>query len=335
MRCVTDHQDLQTATGHSTSAPSKPPATQANQNKFASWLQQFDQLRLGMSETERAFTCKFAPVGRACFNTQLLQQLRQMQRDISGESNARHAPRAGVDFDFMIVGSATPGVYNLGGDLALFRQLVSDGNSSALRDYAQLCVDVVFSNERSYDAPITTIAAVEGSCLGGGFEAALSCDVVIAEEHVKFGFPEILFGLFPGMGAVNFLTRRVPRRKVLDLLLSGKTFSAAALHEMGLIEQVVPRGALQAAVDEYIKRRQRSSRAHAAVHASIRASQPYSNAEFSYITDHWVETAMQLSEKDLKKMSRLAEAQERQRGQILENPRRPAAASARADLAAL
>lgn len=276
-----------------------------------SWYQRFPQLQLSLSSRERIFWCAFNPAGRPCFNLNLLQELRQMQSDISGISNKYLTPVAGGEFDFMVVCSATPGVYNLGGDLSLFRKLVIERRNEDLRSYAQLCVDVVRDNENSYGAPITTIAQVAGSCLGGGFEAALSCDVIIAEENVKFGFPEILFGLFPGMGAINFISRRVSRKHVLELILSGKTFSAKDLCEIGLVDYVCPRGRSKSVVQEFIKRRQERAPAYGAVHSSLRECQKYTDAEFDHIIDQWVGVAMNLSEKDLNKMLRLANAQER------------------------
>lgn len=315
LRDIANHDHSSDFRSDTNSKVAEAPHTLEAELKFDSWCKKFDQLQLSVSQDERTYWCGFAPTGRACFNLGLLQDLRQMQRDIAGSSSERTAPRAGIDFDFMVVRSATPGVYNLGGDLKLFRQLVEDGDRTALRSYAQLCVDVVHANEISYGAPVNTIAMVEGSCLGGGFEAALSCDVIIAEDHVKFGFPEILFGLFPGMGAINFLTRRIAQKHVLDLILSGKTFSAAALQELGLVDQVVAKGEARSAVEAHINRARKTSRARAAVHASVRNCQSYSKAEFDYIIDQWVNVAMQLTDRDLNKMLRLAEAQERKREQ--------------------
>lgn len=277
------------------------------------WLQSFEQISLKLDPVHRTFWCNFAPSGRACFNTDLLVDLRRMQKAIADPSSETFSPTAGHDFDFMVVGSATPGVYNLGGDLMLFRQLVLEGDSDGLRSYARLCVDVVCANETAYDAPITTIAAVQGSCLGGGFEAALSCDVIFAEDHAKFGFPEILFGLFPGMGAINFLTRRVSRRNALDLLLSGKTYTAQALHDLGLVDHVVPAGKGKIAATQFIERNQKRCRAHAAVHASLRSCQHYDKTEYDEIIERWVSVALQLSNRNLTKMQRLSEAQERKR----------------------
>ena len=55
----------------------------------------------------------------------------------------------------------------------------------------------------SFNLPFTTISLVQGDALGGGFEAALCGDIIIAEKQARFGFPEVLFNLFPGMGAYN------------------------------------------------------------------------------------------------------------------------------------
>jgi DSF synthase len=277
------------------------------------WLNGFEQLSLKLDPVNRTFWCKFAPSGRACFNIDLLVDLRRMQKAIADPSSDSAGPAAGRDFEFMVVGSATPGIYNLGGDLMLFRQLVNERDAEGLRSYARLCVDVVCANETAYNAPITTIAAVQGSCLGGGFAAALSCDVIFAEEHVKFGFPEILFGLFPGMGAINFLARRVSRRNALDLILSGKTYSAEALLELGLVDHIVATGEGETAAQSFIEKNLKRSRAHAAVHSSLRGCQHYDEVEYDEIIERWVSVAMQLAERDLNKMMKLSAAQERKR----------------------
>lgn len=280
----------------------------------ADWASTFRELDLSLNADARSFYCSFAPKGRACFAVPILTELRRMQKDLRGVADTSSiAPRAGRDFDFMIVASSTPGVYNLGGDLALFHKLVREQNRKALTAYARLCVDVVRDNAEAYGAPITTIAAVQGSCLGGGFEAALSCDVIIAEDHVKFGFPEILFGLFPGMGAVNFLTRRVTQAATVRLLLGGNTYSAAEMHELGLVDQVVAKGEALNAANAYIEKRKRAAHASAAVHECIRGCQHFNDEEFDNIITRWVDAALKLTERDLDKMIRLSDAQERQR----------------------
>lgn len=271
----------------------------------------YRELSVSLNVSERIFWCWFQPQGRACFSRALLEELRIMQNFIR---HGRVDPTLkDLGFDYMVVGSKSPGVFNLGGDLRLFQHLVREGNRDALRTYAKLCVDVVRDNFDSYGQPIVTIANVEGSCLGGGFEAALSCDVVISEEHVKFGFPEILFGLFPGMGAVNFLSRRLSKQQLEELVAGGRTYEAREMQDLGLVDIVVASGGGEAATRRYIDDHKKRVRPHAAVCASLRAAQQFCDAEFETIIDLWVSTAMRLSDRDLRKMVRLADAQARKK----------------------
>lgn len=269
----------------------------------------YHEIVVDLDVAQRTFWCWFRPRGRACFSKPLLDELRIMQAFIK---NKRPAPAPTCsDFDYMVVASKSPGAFNLGGDLNLFNRLVREKDRDALEQYAKLCVDVVRDNAESYGQSIVTIAAVEGSCLGGGFEAALSCDVIIAEDHVKFGFPEILFGLFPGMGAVNFLSRRLSKSQIDDLLLSGGTYSAHEMHEMGLVNEVVGRGGAVAATQRYIAQHQKRAEPQAAVCEALRCARQFNNNEFDRITELWVDTAMRLSDRDLNKMLKLVEAQMR------------------------
>jgi len=110
---------------------------------------------------------------------------------------------------YQVLCSGMQGVFNLGGDLALLMELIHAGDRDALAEYAIACIDVLYRSACSYDLPFTTIALVQGETLGGGFEAALSANTLIAEKGARFGFPETAFGLFPGMGAFSFLARRL------------------------------------------------------------------------------------------------------------------------------
>lgn len=91
-------------------------------------------------------------------------------------------------------------------------------------------------------APLTTIAAVHGVCLGGGFEWALTADIIVADKSARFGFPELRLGLIPGFGGVPRLQRDVGNAVCRDLLLTGRTIRARRAFELGLVSQVVARG---------------------------------------------------------------------------------------------
>jgi hypothetical protein len=150
----------------------------------------------------QAFWCRFQAPGRQVFSAEMLSEL-LLWRDRVAE----HAAVVGAKFHVMA--SGRPGVFNRGGDLELLSRLIRDHDRAGLMDYGNSCVDMVWANHIGWDAGLTTIAVVEGDALGGGLEAALSSDIVIAERGVRMGFPEVRFDLFPGMGAYSFLSRRI------------------------------------------------------------------------------------------------------------------------------
>lgn len=91
------------------------------------------------------------------------------------------------------------------------------------------------------------VAAVRGAALGGGWELALHADVIVAGESARFGLPEIRLGVIPGGGGTQRLTRLVGKHRALDLLLTGRTVSAAEALAMGAVSRVVPDGNVEAA----------------------------------------------------------------------------------------
>jgi DSF synthase len=217
---------------------------------------------------------------------------------------------------YLAFGSYTPGVFNLGGDLNLFGALIRRRDRERLSDYAHACVDVSDNNAASYGLPIITIAMVQGDALGGGFEAALSCNIIVAEKRAKFGLPEVLFNLFPGMGAYSFLSRRVGAAMAEKMIISGKIYDAAELHAMGIVDILVEDGEGPAAVRSYITRNTRRHNAEQAVYQVRRRVDAIPYEELSDITKIWVEAALRLTETDLRKMERIAMAQNRRWAKI-------------------
>jgi enoyl-CoA hydratase len=106
----------------------------------------------------------------------------------------------------------------------------------AFLDRIHACFDAID------EAPCTTVAAVHGVCFGGGFELALTCDVVVADRTARFCFPELRLGLVPGFGGIPRLERDVGNAVIRDLLLTGRSLGAARAHELGLVSQLVAPG---------------------------------------------------------------------------------------------
>jgi enoyl-CoA hydratase/carnithine racemase len=97
-------------------------------------------------------------------------------------------------------------------------------------------------------APVPTLAATHGVVFGGGFELALTADLIVADKTTRFCFPELRLGLVPGFGGIPRLERDLGNAVVRDLLLTGRSLNARRAHEVGLVHQLAPRGeALQAA----------------------------------------------------------------------------------------
>jgi DSF synthase len=109
--------------------------------------------------------------------------------------------------NYVVEASRVPGVYNLGGDLALFRGAIGNRDRQLLVEYGEKCIDNVFGWATGFGQGVTTLSLVQGEALGGGLESALAASVLIAEESSRMGFPEILFNLFPGMGAYSLLAQ--------------------------------------------------------------------------------------------------------------------------------
>jgi len=95
------------------------------------------------------------------------------------------------------------------------------------------------------DFPKPLIAAVNGSALAGGFEIMLSCDLVVAADHAKFGIPEVARGLVAGAGGLIRLPKRVPMAVALELALTAEPIDAAKALSIGLINRVVPSASLR------------------------------------------------------------------------------------------
>jgi DSF synthase len=172
-------------------------------------------------------------------------------------------------------------------------------------------VDVMYRSVTAYDLPFTTISLVQGQALGGGFEAALASTVLIAEEGATFGFPETLFGMFPGMGALSLLTRRTSLGIARRIISSSRMYSARELYDLGVVDVVVPDGQGERAVHDFIaERRNRETGFHALDQATTRVS-PVSYAELVDVVEIWVDTAMVLPERNRRLMAYLVAAQER------------------------
>jgi DSF synthase len=244
------------------------------------------------------------PAGRPSFTPPMLGDFEDWQRLIlSAFGEGRTALK------YLVLGSRATGVFCFGGDLELFGRLIRNADRAGLVRYGYRCVEILHRNINALDLPILTIGLVQGAALGGGFEALLSFDHVIAERSATFGLPEVMFGLFPGMGAHAILSRKLGTAAADRIILSNKTYSAQEMLDLGIVHEVVEDGAGIAATRAYFARNARRHAGLVGARRAMRESCHIPLAELKRIVDHWAESALQLREQDLKLMQRLVNAQ--------------------------
>ncbi len=271
-----------------------------------------NELSLSFDTEHRILFAAHRPSHRMSFTPPLLADVRKLQIVLQERcANAKTTDE--MPLRFLVWSSMHDGVYNLGGDLALIADLIESKDKPALTRYARACVDACYYNAINAGLPIVSIGLVQGDALGGGFESALSNDIIVAERRAKFGLPEILFGLFPGMGAYSFLGRRVGAKQAERMILSGKLYTAAELHDLGIVDVLAEDGKGREAMYEHIRNIGRHYPAHRALYRVRQCFQPLAYQEMIDVVDIWVDTALDLDEQDIKRMRRLLAAQERRR----------------------
>lgn len=246
------------------------------------------------------------PVDRPNFNSAMLRDFQRWQSEIRREFAA---PDSGLRY--LVLGSRFPGIFNLGGDLDLFAGFIAAGDREGLVSYGRSCVSILHNNMRRLDLPIITIALVQGDALGGGFEAALSFNVIVAERGARFGLPEIAFGLFPGMGAHCLLSRKLGLAKTEQMMLSNRLYSAEEMYEMGVVHVLAEPGCGEEAVRSYIARNGRRQVGHRGIYQASNLVDPITLDELQSVVEVWADTALHLTDSDLKLMRRLVDAQAR------------------------
>lgn len=276
----------------------------------------YRQLKLEYDPETRSVWTYVTPSGTACYNLGVLNEIKN--NDLEFKRNHGKAICGGQSFpvDFFISASGIKHIFNYGGDLALFVQLIKSRDREALLHYAKLCIDCIFARVSNYETSAITISLVQGDALGGGFETALASNVVIAEEQIRMGFPEILFNLFPGMGAYSLVARRLGARKAEEIILGGKMYGAQELLEIGLIDRVVPKGEGESAVFEYMHQSKKNLNGIQSIYACRHYFNPITYQELLQITEMWVDAALRLTDKDLKMMGRIVRSQMRRQQEL-------------------
>jgi DSF synthase len=240
-----------------------------------------------------------------CYSLAAMGELQQMLADISANPGlVRH----------FVMSSDVPRVFNFGGDLALFVLLVRAGDVESLKLYGKRCVDLVWWMENAANLGVHTTVLSQGDTLGGGLESVLPFHKVIFERGANGGFPEVLFNLFPGMGAWDFTIRKAGFAVANEMILSGRLYSAEELYHRRVVDLLCEDGEGEAAIERAVRDVDPRLRGTLAALRARRVVAPIRYESLIAIVEQWAESAMGLTDRDLRLMERLARAQARKAG---------------------
>ena len=187
------------------------------------------------------------PEARNAFSPQLIVRMSEILDKVNRDNNIRA----------VILGSTTPGVFSSGADLKLtipllngIREPEDDFDNAILNDIDLFRKGTLKGNDT--DRPV--IAAIDGYCLAGGFEAVMSTDIRIATKKSSFALPEVSVGIVAWGGGTSKLARQIPYAKAMEMNLTGRRFSAQEMLELGFLNAMVSENELWGKAEEYANR---------------------------------------------------------------------------------
>ena len=280
------------------------------QNALKPGIVKFDEVSLEVDLANRTVWTWMRPRGRGCFTKGLLTDLISAESAIESSGGRAVSDVGLTDIEYAVLASDDPRLFSRGGDLLHFVTLAGSRDAKALGDYADLCIENVYRRHNLYNSlPITTVSLVRGVCHGGGFEAALSSRVIVAEADATIAFPEVNHNLFPGMGAYQLLARRTSRATAKYLMGSGRQISVKELADLKIIDVIAEPGSGIEGVTRFIARHRRHRRGRLGMERIDDFEMPITREQLQFAASVWVETMLALSDRDLAHMMKYVNAQ--------------------------
>lgn len=255
-----------------------------------------------------------------CFNSEIIKELTEHHDEIAKSGGLLHLNNNIHHMRYSVAASLTPDVFNLGGQLTLIRKLALNREKEALKNYGLKALNVLVRRYFKFNiSDLTTISLLQGQALGAGLEAALASDVIIAERKTMLGFPEIMFNLFPGMGAHCLLSRKVGPKIADEMILGGKIYTAEEAYNLGVVDVLVEDNEGVSEVYRWIEKNKKLSNGYQAIQKAKSRVNPITEQEMIDITLIWLDAAMKLNDRDFKVMERFTRSQEKRYCPLSEN----------------
>ncbi len=246
-----------------------------------------------------------------CLSLPMFQDFYSVQQDILAYLKLNDMkPKNPINF--FVYASQVPNVFGYGGELSELIKVIEKKDRSNLERCAKYVIETSYINAMNFWAPLQTIALVEGDAIGGGFQAALSYNVIIAEEQANFGLQQTRFNLCPGIGIYSLLARVVGMRNADRIILDSKLYSAEEMYHLGVVTEVAKEGEGGKAIQRYMRRYLRSANVMQTLHAARLRYAPFAFKELEEMAALWVDSMLRFDKEDLLRLEKIAEAQKQQ-----------------------
>jgi DSF synthase len=271
--------------------------------RIANAMPSYQQLKVQTDAKHGIAWCYMEAAPRPCFNRTLLKDLSHWCSYLR-----HHANTYGVRYH--VIASGMDEVFNLGGDLELFVKLIRNqdkaGCSTMATSASRFCMPI-FGVSTALSRPSRWCKVRRWAV---GLKPLSPARSSLRRKAARMGFPEILFNLFPGMGAFNLLSRKLNTKLAERIILGGKLYTAEELYDMGLVDVLAEKGEGELAVYDYIRREERTRNGFQALRQARDKLDPITHEDLRDVLAIWVDTALKLTQRDLRMMERLVSRQE-------------------------
>ncbi|MCI4680342.1 enoyl-CoA hydratase/isomerase family protein [Rhodoblastus acidophilus] len=243
---------------------------------------------------------------RHCISSGFLAAMHRLIDAIKANSGAGRNTRNQA-IKYVAYRSVSPDVFLYGADFDIFLESIRTRNPKPLREYAYGCIDLCWENLNLIGGNIPTIAVVEGATYGGGFEAAASCNVVIARDSAQFQLPEIRFSTFPGL-AYSIVGRRAPLQALHQLVMTAGVWNGETAKELGVVD-VLTTGDPSRAAEDYVASVLSRHAAHCGALRAMNRVRNITRTELNETIDDWIKCTMDIPAQAVHVVTKLLEAQ--------------------------
>ena len=273
-------------------------------NEFVDDLNRQSSFDINLDYERKIISIYFSSEMNPKFDSDALADLKFLQNKICS------IPKGEI-IKYVIFGSNVPSVFSLGEDLRSLSEINYRKDKNSLIRYYKECNEVLSGFDRILDAGIITIGLVQGDALGFGFEFLLNCDLIFAEKSSRMGLPQIIFNMPPLINSFQKLQCRVGANFAEKAVFEGRIYSAQELHDLGLVRSIFENGEGASGVVDWILRNSSASDAHLSILRNMRIAAFVSDNNAKVLLKDWVGAMSNLKEADIRKMLRLADAQDR------------------------